>query len=542
MGTYDSVEAANAAAEAYHAYHQAIGEAEDALKHLSKEQKAQQNLLTDIVRQHLNNADSMNFMSTALPENIQSAVNAWENASQAINTLKTAGKQGYIGVQDFYNIISTSSALLESAGRDFYIKGMNASELMQLAAENVKIVNGKLSIDLSSAGMNIVSGVDEMQNNMKEGIHELARAEINIIDAEIQVLEILAMMEELDDIIVDENDNGITFEIGDMFTFEDDGNIDGFSKTMSTYLEKFKELSNLTEESKQALSNLILNGKSFYDLLQSSDVNDWLDAFGGPEGMSKFFQKFTQEDWRDHLDDIQGYFMDILTGLGVDFEVKLPDEAGTFTVSGGTSFVIDYKDEEAMAAAQSAVEALESKRQGTIQEILESYKQDKDNTELSFEDQAEVNVILGVAIGKIRVKEVKDDKGNVTGFESVYNGHRFQGGTEKEVLEQVGKAMTFEEQGYEVEYDAGTQTVTGVKHISKNTVLKFDGNKYSVNIDGPSRSGMGNNGQFDTEEHALAYLAANGYGDESDVGKTFTSSDNVEWTIYKSNWKLYLYL
>ena len=238
MGTYDSVEAANAAAEAYHAYHQAIGEAEDALKHLSKEQKAQQNLLTDIVRQHLNNADSMNFMSTALPENIQSAVNAWENASQAINTLKTAGKQGYIGVQDFYNIISTSSALLEAAGRDFYIKGMNASELMQLAAENVKIVNGKLSIDLSSAGMNIVSGVDEMQNNMKEGIHELARAEINIIDAEIQVLEILAMMEELDDIIVDENDNGITFEIGDMFTFEDDGNIDGFSKTMSTYLEK----------------------------------------------------------------------------------------------------------------------------------------------------------------------------------------------------------------------------------------------------------------------------------------------------------------
>jgi len=32
----------------------------------------------------------MNFMSNKLPDDIQTAVNAWENASKAIRTLTTA--------------------------------------------------------------------------------------------------------------------------------------------------------------------------------------------------------------------------------------------------------------------------------------------------------------------------------------------------------------------------------------------------------------------------------------------------------------------
>jgi len=104
---------------------------------------------------------------------------------------------------------------------------------MQSAAENVKIVDGKLKIDLSSSGMDIVSGVDELKSNLTDGIHELASAEIEIIDAEIKVLEVLAAMEDLGDIDVDMDNNGINFEAGDIF---DPNGVNGFSSEMNEYL------------------------------------------------------------------------------------------------------------------------------------------------------------------------------------------------------------------------------------------------------------------------------------------------------------------
>ena len=157
----------------------------------------------------------MNFMSSALPEGIQAVVNAWENTATGMKALTEAEKNGYMGVQDFYNIITTASALMESAGRDFEVAGMNAAELMQSAGEHLKVVDGKLTVDLSSSGMNIVGSVGDLKNNLHDGIQELAKAEIEMLDAEIQVLEVLAAMEQLGD--VDVNNNGIAFEIDDMF-------------------------------------------------------------------------------------------------------------------------------------------------------------------------------------------------------------------------------------------------------------------------------------------------------------------------------------
>ena len=52
---------------------------------------------------------------------------------------------------------------------------------------------------------------------MATGINELADAEIAIIDAEISVLEILAAMEQMSDMDVDIDNDGLTFEIEDIF-------------------------------------------------------------------------------------------------------------------------------------------------------------------------------------------------------------------------------------------------------------------------------------------------------------------------------------
>jgi hypothetical protein len=43
--------------------------------------------------------------------------------------------------------------------------------------------------------MDIIGGVGDLKNELTRGIHELARTEIQIIDAEIKVLEVLAAME-----------------------------------------------------------------------------------------------------------------------------------------------------------------------------------------------------------------------------------------------------------------------------------------------------------------------------------------------------------
>jgi hypothetical protein len=74
---------------------------------------------------------------------------------------------------------------MEAAGKTFEVAEMNASELMLKGAQNIKIVDGQLTVDLSSAGMNIVGDVNSLKENMTDGVQELAKAEIAIIDAEI---------------------------------------------------------------------------------------------------------------------------------------------------------------------------------------------------------------------------------------------------------------------------------------------------------------------------------------------------------------------
>jgi len=130
--------------------------------------------------------------------------------------------------------------MLEAAGKEFNVKGMNAAQLMEAACMNLKVVDGKLKVDLSSAGMDMVSGVDDLKDNMADGIHELADAEVAILDSEIQVLEVLAAMEEMGEMVVDVDNNGISFELNDMFTFNVDGSVEDFTGDMQAFLEKMQ--------------------------------------------------------------------------------------------------------------------------------------------------------------------------------------------------------------------------------------------------------------------------------------------------------------
>jgi len=94
---------------------------------------------------------------------------------------------------------------------------------------NIKTVNGEAVIDLSDAGLTI-TGVNDLKSSLTDGINDLAKAEIEILDAEIKVMEVLAAMEELGS--VDINGNGIAFEVEDIY----DPSTMNWSKAFSDYL------------------------------------------------------------------------------------------------------------------------------------------------------------------------------------------------------------------------------------------------------------------------------------------------------------------
>jgi hypothetical protein len=79
-----------------------------------------------------------------------------------------------------------------------------------------------------------------------------------------------------------------------------------------------------------------------------------------------------------------------------------------------------------------------------------------------------MNAIMGIASRKFTISEIKDNNGKGTGkYEGIYNGTKFTGGSEKEVLELIGKAMSYEDEGYTFNYDAGEGTIVGEKKYRK---------------------------------------------------------------------------
>ena len=365
MGTYDTVEAANEVAESLHEWHEAISKANTELSKTSS-------MMQDIVQKAMVNPDSMNFMSNKLPDDIQTAVNAWENAAKAISTLTTAQKNGYMGVQDFYNIVTTASSLMEAAGKSFEVAGMNAGELMLKGAENVKIVDGQLTVDLSSAGMNIVGDVDSLKENMKDGVQELAKAEIAMIDAEIQVLEILAAMEQLGDMDVDVDNNGINFEVDDIFDVKGPK---GFSDKMADYTKALLDMCKTNEKLESALQQVKINNKTLYDLLQA-DANTWIETFGSKENVSKFWQNFSEgiEGW-DVEGNLQEQVLNFFKGLNSELTVDLGD-SGVFHIGvNGAVWSIDFTNEQLMQDAEAAAKKFDLLHTGEdiknkIKEIL----------------------------------------------------------------------------------------------------------------------------------------------------------------------------
>ena len=471
----------------------------DTLDHTSE-------LLQDVVSKNLTSADSMNFMSNSLPEGMQTAVNAWENASEAINTLTTGQKKGYMGVQDFYNIITTASSLLEAAGQDFSVKGMNAAQLIELAGSNLKVVGGKLQVDLSASGMDITGSIGDLKNQMTDGIQELAKSEIEMLDAEIQVLEVLAAMEKLGD--VDVNGNGINFEIGDLFTFDENGN-EVFTDEFKNYLGDLQSIVETMPQVEEALKNIKVGAKSLYELVYSDDWNEWKEAGFTKESLSQFLQTLTTTDW--DIDNIQSQVADVLSGLKIGISVQLEDGLYVFTVTGKT-FTFDWSDEDQMKQAQAALDEFYNGKykdtQAGIEDLVAQYTTGKNSSgqELSWEERCRINTTLAVASGSITVKKAQNST-----YYGYYKNKKITGNTETEVKNKIGEAMSYEDEGYTFTV-AENGDIQGELKVGKTSIQithngKGETEYHAVNAKNEKYDGTDKN-------EALGCMAAGGEGEQ----------------------------
>lgn len=185
-----------------------------------------------IARIRSQDPDSFNFMERAIPDEIQSPLNVWQNAADAASVLQDAKKNGYMGAEDFYRIVTTASEYMTAAGQKFSVAGMTYEDLISKATSSLTTANGNLVVDFSKFGVDFAGGIDDMAGGLEKGLKSLAEEQIKMLDGLIAMLETLKTIEELK---LDQDENGI--DLGEIFNITNIDGIDQINNFTDTFTE-----------------------------------------------------------------------------------------------------------------------------------------------------------------------------------------------------------------------------------------------------------------------------------------------------------------
>lgn len=219
----------------------------------------------EILRVRSADADSFNFMDKALPEGMQGPENYWNSVGKAYKVMNESAKSGYMEIQDYVNLINHMDAMAQAAGEEFSIGGQNAAQLIESGLSALKNIDGEgVKVSLENIGVEFLSGADGMVANFDDGIKEVAKGQIEMLDAAIQILETIVAMEQLGDIDVEGNgiDTTDIFKGGDPLA--------GFTEGYDDWKQSIIDSAEKNEELKTALSSLFIEGKSLWELVNSN--------------------------------------------------------------------------------------------------------------------------------------------------------------------------------------------------------------------------------------------------------------------------------
>lgn len=147
--------------------------------------------IAEELQKQLKEADNtFDFMSRDLAFGFDDPLSAWKGMGTAGEVLNSDDyAKGLVGFQDFSNMISfMGDDVLREAGI-LNDKSQTASDLILAASGALKNVGGETFVDLSALGANFNTGSEAMKEGLMKGVQNLAKSQIEIIDAEIKVLE-----------------------------------------------------------------------------------------------------------------------------------------------------------------------------------------------------------------------------------------------------------------------------------------------------------------------------------------------------------------
>ena len=283
----------------------------------------------------LNTPDQFNFMDRSLASGVSGPVNYWNAAGKAYTAMNDAVRTGYIGIQDYTNIVNEMANMARMTGQSMTFlghtieaDGSGAAELIEAGYSAISNVDGKgAKISLKRMGDEFKIGADGMVDGFEDGLKAMAQEQIKVLDAEIAMLEAIVALEDLD---LDTDDNG-AFELTDWF--EETGNAAGqASKEFQISANKILELAKANDSLNASLNNATFSYKNNNGETLTTTLSDALQLVASGATLGEDFASNFTTAFATYLFSYLGADWDLST-LQSDVESVISGEETEYTVA-----------------------------------------------------------------------------------------------------------------------------------------------------------------------------------------------------------------
>lgn len=309
--------------------------------------------IAEELQKQLKEADNtFDFMSRDLASGFDDPLSAWKGMGTAGEVLNGDDyAKGLVGFQDFSNMISfMGDDVLREAGI-LNDKSQTASDLILAASGALKNVGGETFVDLSALGANFNTGSEAMKEGLMKGVQNLAKSQIEVIDAEIKVLETVVASQD-----AFEKLKGDKTEL-----------------TADDLLPKLPTDYGAIQEALAPLEDLLQNytfeaGQTIHDILLNPILLDSLTPTER-EWLASILNSLNGEDWTTLGDDVKQQVVDKLNaafeaaGVTQRAELTVGDDGLVITFAENTKEVMDDANsatselDDNISALQDTVEA-----------------------------------------------------------------------------------------------------------------------------------------------------------------------------------------
>ena len=231
------------------------------------------------VRSSTDNKD-FDFMSRSLPNGMANPISYWDATGEAYKSMNKAAKSGYMEIQDFYNIVNEMNNMAATSGQTLTFMGKtlsgsaeDAARLIEAGMSALKNIDGEgVKVSLKNLGAGFKVGAADMTGDFDDGVKAMAKSQIKMLDAAINMLEAIVAMDN-----IDINGDG-TLGLTEVFT--NDGNTIGFTDAADQWLTSIEKVTGNIMIGDQTLREALLDlakidASKAVDMLNQIRNIDW---------------------------------------------------------------------------------------------------------------------------------------------------------------------------------------------------------------------------------------------------------------------------